>query len=449
MSPTASGARESSAPIDDSALFRKITWHLLPILFISYGVNYIDRINIGYAKLQMLQTLPWSEAIYGLGAGIFFVGYLALEIPSNLLLEKIGARKTLLRIMFCWGIAAAAMMFVTTPMQFYIVRFLQGAFEAGFFPGVLLFLTYWYPNARRGRVIALFMVAIPISGILAGPLSGAMLKFMDGVNGWHGWQWLFLIEGIPASVLGILAFVMLTDRPEQAGWLTQEEKSRLRQQLDADASQAKENAPHGFGAVLKVLKDPLVWALSVTYFLTLGGNYAVGFMMPTLIKSWGVPDLFMVGVYSAIPYIAGAIGMLVLGASSDRLKERRWHYVFAMMSSVLGMVLILMTQGHFVAQLSALSLAIFGLLPNASLLFALVTERLPKAEAAAGIAAISCIGNLGPSVMPSIVGAIVEATHNPLTSIYAVIVVFIAACLLLLWMIPATAGHGQPSLAAA
>ena len=187
MTSYASGAPGASVSVDEKAMYRKITWHLLPILFIAYGVHYIDRINIGYAKLQMLQTLPWSETIYGLGAGIFFIGYLAFEVPSNLMLEKVGARLTLLRIMFCWGVTAAAMMFVKTPLQFYIVRFLQGAFEAGFFPGVLLFLTYWYPNARRGSVIALFMVAIPIAGILAGPMSGALLKFMDGVNGWHGW----------------------------------------------------------------------------------------------------------------------------------------------------------------------------------------------------------------------------------------------------------------------
>ncbi|MFT3805266.1 MAG: MFS transporter [Burkholderiaceae bacterium] len=448
MTVSASSAAGATAPVDEQAMFRKITWHLMPILFIAYGVHYIDRINIGYAKLQMLQTLPWSETIYGLGAGIFFIGYLAFEIPSNLLLEKTGARLTLLRIMFCWGVTAASMMFVKTPMQFYIVRFLQGAFEAGFFPGVLLFLTYWYPNARRGRMIALFMVAIPISGILAGPMSGALLKFMDGVNGWHGWQWLFLVQGLPAAVLGIAAYLMLTDRPEQASWLTQDEKNHLRKQLDADAGQAKDEGAHGLASVLQVLKTPLVWALALTYFLTLGGNYAVGFMMPTLIKSWGVQDLFMVGVYSAIPYIAGAIGMLALGFSSDRMEERRWHYVFAMMCSVAGMILILLTQGHFAAQLAALSLGIFGLLPNASLLFALVTERLPKAQAAAGIAAISCLGNLGPSVMPSIVGAVVEATGNPLSTLHIVVAVFVAACAVLLWSVPA-AQRSRGVLAAA
>ena len=249
-------------------------------------------------------------------------------------------------------------------------------------------------------------------------------------------------------MLGIIAYLMLTDRPEQASWLTQDEKNYLRQQLDADAGGAKSDSAHGFASVLQVLKTPLVWALALTYFLTLGGNYAVGFMMPTLIKSWGVPDLFMVGVYSAIPYIAGAIGMLVLGFSSDRMRERRWHYVFAMMASVLGMILILLTQGHFALQLAALSLGIFGLLPNASLLFALVTERLPKAQAAAGIAAISCLGNLGPAVMPSIVGAVVEATRNPMSSLYVVVVLFVAACLVLLWSVPA-ARRGQATLAAA
>ena len=204
----------------DKAMFSTIVWRLMPLLFLAYGVNYIDRINIGFAKLQMAQRLGWGDTVFGIGAGIFFIGYLVFEIPSNLLLDRIGARKTLLRIMFCWGIAESALMLVRTPLQFYVVRFVLGSFEAGFFPGVMLYLTYWFPVARRGRIISKFMIAMPIAGILAGPTSGATLKFLDGFGGWQGWQLMFLVQGVPASILGVLIFFFLTDRPEQARWLS-------------------------------------------------------------------------------------------------------------------------------------------------------------------------------------------------------------------------------------
>ena len=201
------------------AVYSKVSWRIMPLLVICYIIAYLDRINIGYAQLQMKQTLPFSDAVYGLGAGIFFIGYFLFEVPSNLMLEKIGARKTLLRIMFCWGIVATGMMFVQTPTQFYVLRFLLGAFEAGFFPGMILYMTYWYPPARRGQMIAIFMTATTVAGVIAGPLCGGIMKWMDGVNGWHGWQWLFLVQGLPASVLGIVAFFYLQDKPEDAHWL--------------------------------------------------------------------------------------------------------------------------------------------------------------------------------------------------------------------------------------
>jgi MFS family permease len=429
-----SGAESESAA--DRAMFSRITWRLLPLLFLAYGMNYIDRINIGYAKLQMAQSLSWSDTVYGLGAGIFFIGYLAFEIPSNLMLEKIGARRTLLRILFCWGIAASALMFVRTPMQFYVVRFVLGGFEAGFFPGVLLYLTYWYPSARRGRIIAKFMVAIPISGVLAGPASGAVLKFLDGVNGWEGWQWLFLVQGLPASVLGVLIFVFLIDRPEEAPWLSQAQKRRLSELLDADRPRAGASS---HGSLSRTLRSPLIWVFAFTYFLTLSGNYTLIFMLPSIVRSWGIPDPFMVGIYSAFPYVAGAIGILLLGSSSDRFRERRWHFVLSMAAAVAGALVILLARGHFVMQLSGLSFAMFGILADAVLLFALVTDRLPKAEAAAGIAAISCFGNLGSAVAPVITGRVVANTGDPLSSLYFMIAVFVAAPTLLLLMVSAGA----------
>jgi MFS family permease len=227
----------SASPSQDTiaAVYRKVTWRLVPFLFLCYVVAFLDRINIGYAQLQMKQSLPFSDAVYGLGAGIFFIGYFLFEVPSNLMLAKVGARKTLLRIMSCWGVVAAAMMFVSTPTMFYVLRFFLGVFEAGFFPGVLLYLTYWYPNARRGRIIALFMSATAIAGIIAGPLSGGIMKYMDGMNGWAGWQWLFLVQGLPATLLGFIAYFYLQDKPEDARWLDKSEKAIVRAELDADS----------------------------------------------------------------------------------------------------------------------------------------------------------------------------------------------------------------------
>ena len=276
----------------DEKLFSKVGWRLLPLLIVSYVIAYIDRINIGYAQLQMEQTLSFSDAVYAFGAGVFFVGYFIFEVPSNMLLEKMGARKTLLRILFLWGLAAAGMAFVQTPMQFYVLRFLLGAFEAGFFPGVILYLTYWYPSARRAKAIAIFMTGAALGKLLAGPVSGAIMQYMDGFHGLHGWQWLFIMEGLPACVMGVLAFLTLKDQPEQASWLTPAEKQSLRNHLDNDAH-VTETASHG--SMWSLLRDSKVLALAVAYCLQLSVVYTVLFWTPTLVRSWGVQNLFLLG----------------------------------------------------------------------------------------------------------------------------------------------------------
>jgi sugar phosphate permease len=420
----------------DKAMFSTIVWRLMPLLFLAYGVNYIDRINIGFAKLQMAQRLGWSDTVFGIGAGIFFIGYLVFEIPSNLLLDRIGARKTLLRIMVCWGLAESALMFVRTPLQFYIVRFVLGSFEAGFFPGVMLYLTYWFPGARRGRIISKFMIAMPIAGILAGPTSGATLKFLDGLGGWQGWQLMFVVQGLPASILGVLIFVFLIDRPEQAPWLSSAQKQRLRDLLDADREQADATA---HGSLWRVLRDPLVWAFTVTYFLSLGGSYTLAFMLPSIVKSWGIADPFTVGLCSVIPYVVTVIALLVFGGSSDYFHERRWHFATSLIISSAGAALILLAQGHVAVQLGALSAAVPGTIVNAAMLFALATERLPKRDAAAGIAMISCFGNLGSAVAPMITGHLVEITGKPMVSLYFMIAVYLTAVVWLLLRVPARA----------
>jgi MFS family permease len=411
------------------AVFSRISWRILPLLLLGYMIAYLDRVNVGYAQLQMKETLPWDLSVYGLGAGIFFIGYFLFEVPSNMLLERIGARKTLLRIMVCWGLVAAGMMFVQTPTQFYIARFLLGVFEAGFFPGVILYFTYWYPSVKRGQVIATFMAATTIISVLAGPISGATLKYLNGVNGWHGWQWLFLVEGLPAVVLGVAAFLWLDDKPEQARWLSDAEKDEVLHAFAADAQNAdrKSTATHG-----AMLRDPRLWALTLVYFCLLGATYTMVFWVPTLIQSWGVKDLFKVGLLAAIPNAVGAVGMVLIGRSSDRRNERRLHFVAAVWVAALSLFATTLLQGNLAGSLIALSIAVVGLASATPLFFAMVSEYLPASVAAVGIAMINCLGNLAGSIAPYINARITQLTGSNTASMYLVVALYVMSGLLLL-----------------
>ena len=416
-------------PLAVTQLFSKISWRILPFLIICYMIAFLDRINIGYAQLQMKQTLTFSDATYGLGAGIFFVGYFLFEVPSNLLLERIGVRKTLLRIMFTWGIVACAMAFVQTPMQFYIARFLLGALEAGFFPGIILYLTYWYPSARRGQIIALFMTATAIASVIAGPLSGATMKYFNDIEGWHGWQWLFISQGLPASILGIAAYFYLQDKPEDAKWLSSEEKAALRFQLDHDHKDVESAHHAGF---FQMLKDPKVYGLAFTYFLLLGATYTMVFWIPTLIKSWGVADLLVIGLLATLPQIAGIIGTILTGRHSDKTRERRWHYAACVTVGAVGLLAMTFSHGNLVASVLGLTLAGLGFISATPLFFTTITEYLSRASAAGGIALISSLGNLGPAIAPSVTGYITATTGSSLMSTYLVVGAYLLSGLLLL-----------------
>lgn len=433
MNPVASAtALSHAAPAGDvsvEAIYAKVSWRIVPLLLACYFIAFLDRINIGYAQLQMKQTLSFSDAVYGLGAGIFFLGYFLFEVPSNLMLEKIGVRKTLLRIMGCWGVVATAMMFVSTPTQFYVLRFLLGAFEAGFFPGIILYLTFWYPPARRGQMIAIFMTASTVAAVIAGPLCGGIMKYLDGANGWHGWQWLFLVQGLPACVLGVVAYFYLQDKVEDAHWLSTAEKQTLRRHLDHDKGPVEGATHHSFW---QLLRDPKVYLLSLVYFLLLGATYTMIFWLPTLIKSWGVADLLLVGIYAAIPNLVGVFGMVLIGRSSDRLKERRWHFTVCVLIAAVGLGLSTLTQGALVPSLLALSLAVIGIVAATPLFFTITSEYLPKQAAAAGIALISSLGNLGAAVSPAVTGAINAATGSPVYSMYLVMALYVCSGLLLL-----------------
>jgi MFS family permease len=446
MHPT--GANKSlpqSSPFESGALkavFLKIDWRLIPLLLIAYMVAYLDRINVGYAQLQMKQTLPFDDAVYGLGAGIFFIGYFLFEVPSNLLLEKIGARKTLLRIMVLWGLAATAMMFVSTPLQFYVVRFLLGAFEAGFFPGVILYFTYWYPSVRRGQVIAIFMSATTIMSVIAGPLCGAILKYFDGISGLHGWQWLFLVQGLPAIVLGFLVYLLLEDKPAHAAWLSPDEKKLLDDSFEHDVKDVESEPAGTFG---QALRDPKVYVLSFVYFLLLGATYTLVFWLPTLIQSWGVKDLFLIGIYAAIPNAAGVIGMILIGRHSDKWHERRWHFAACVAIAAVGLFVTTLLQGNLVGSILALSFAVIGIASATPLFFALVSEYLSVGAAAGGIALISCLGNLGPAVSPTINGFILRNTGDNIYSMYFVLALYLLSGTLLLLTIRPASTAGVPA----
>ncbi len=414
------------------AVYSKVSWRIIPLLLIAYMIAYLDRINIGYAQLQMKQTLPFGDAVYGIGAGIFFLGYFLFEVPSNLLLEKIGARKTLLRIMVLWGLTAASMMFVSTPTQFYIARFLLGVFEAGFFPGVILYFTYWYPSVRRGQVIAIFMSATTIISVIAGPLCGATLKYFDGVNG--------LVQGLPAAALGVIIYFCLQDKPADANWLTPAEKNLLRHNLEHDEKDIVGEAEASLG---QMFRDPKVYLLSLVYFLLLGATYTMVFWLPTLIQSWGVKDMLLIGIYAAIPNAVGVIGMILVGRSSDKLHERRWHFAVCVAIAAIGLGITTLLQGNLVGSIAALCFAVIGIAAATPIFSTLITEYLSVAAAAGGIALISSLGNLGPAVSPSINGLITQWSGSTAYSMYLVMAMSVLAGLILLATVRAAPTSGQ------
>lgn len=390
---------------DSLTLYRKIAWKILPLLFISYIVSYLDRVNIGFAALRMQQDLNFSDAVYGLGAGVFFIGYVLFEVPSNLLLTRIGARKTIMRIMISWGLVSSCMMFVQTPLQFYSARFLLGVFEAGFFPGIILYLTYWFPVRMRGSVIAVFMSAIALAGILGGPVSGWIIRAMEGVSGFHGWQWMFLLEGAPAVILGILAGFMLIDRPEHAKWLSNDERKRIAQEVGTPVS----GESHRLGAVVR---DPRIYALALVYFSVMAGLYILGFWLPGMIKSYGVADPFHIGLLSAVPYVASAVGMIVIGRHSDAVGERRWHLATCMAVAACGLITCTLVAGNLVLGLASLSVAAVGLYGSMPLFWTIPTRYLGRDSAAGGIALINSLALFGGFTSPAVLGLVKASTGS-------------------------------------
>ena len=408
----------SSTPEQEERLYQKVILRLVPFLFIFYVFDYLDRVNISFAKLEMLGDLHWSDTVYGLGAGMFFIGYFVFEVPGNLILHKFGARRWLAFIMGSWGLISAAMMFVTSPASFYQMRFLLGLAEAGFFPGVILYLTYWFPQKRRGGVMALFVAAIGFCGIIGGPISGCILHFFNGVAGLAGWKWLLLIEGMPSILLAFVAWVVLDDSIRVARWLSDEEKELLERNL-AKESRAGHHIP-----VWKVAFQWRVWLLSLVLFCLMIGLYGIGFWLPQIIKNTGVTDIIQVGLLSAIPYGVAMFVMVWVARHSDRMNERRWHLTIPAFAGALGLILCGIYRDNTLMAMAALTLASAGVLTTVPISQTLPMEFLSGMGVAAGIGMINSLGNLGGFVSPYMVGAIKDHTQSTSYGLYA-----IAACL--------------------
>jgi D-galactonate transporter len=386
--------------------YAKVAWRLIPFLFFCYMCAYLDRINVSFAKLQMLQELGMSDAVYGLGAGIFFVGYLMFEVPSNLILLKVGARRWIARIMVTWGVVSAAMMFVSTPTQFYVVRFLLGVAEAGFFPAILLYLTYWFPAGRRSKVTALFMTGIPMSGVLGGPLSGWIMHAMSGAHGLAGWQWLFLLEGVPTVIVGIVAFFYLDDKVSDARWLNDEEKATIEADLQAEAGH------HKLHSLRDGLASPRVLLLSAIYFFFTMGLYGVSFWLPSLVKASGVSNPLHVGLLSAVPYAAAAITMVLIGRSSDRHGERRWHLAVPGVLGALALCASVMYAHQTLLAMIALTIGTMGVITTISQFWTVPPAVLQGTAAAGGIALANSVGSISGVVSPYLIGWLQTSTGS-------------------------------------
>jgi D-galactonate transporter len=400
----------SNDPLD--SLYRRVSWRLMPFLFLCYVAAYLDRVNVGFAKLQMLSDLRFSDTVYGIGAGIFFVGYFLFEVPSNLLMTRTGARIWIARIMISWGVISSAMMFVDSVASFYVLRFLLGAAEAGFFPGIILYLTYWYPAHRRARMVALFMSGVAVAGVVGGPLSGWIMKTFAGLHGLSGWQWLFLLEGVPSVLLGVWTLFYLDDGIRSAKWLSEADKQKLEQAIAEDGKQ-QQHMP-----LAQMFSNGKVWLLALVYFLFVMGLYGVSFWLPQLVKNSGIDDVFTIGLLTAIPYFVAAVVMVLAARHSDRSGERRWHAAVAALAGALGLIVATVYSDNTVIAMAALSLATAGILSTFPIFWSLPTAMLGGAAAAAGIALINSVGNLAGFVSPYLVGAIKDATHSTASGIY-------------------------------
>jgi ACS family tartrate transporter-like MFS transporter len=404
---------------------RKVSRRLIPFLFVLQVASYLDRINVGFAQLQMKSALGFSDTVYGLGTGIFFIGYFFFEVPSNLILSRIGARVWIARIMMTWGVISSAMAIVRTPAEFYALRFLLGVAEAGFFPGVIYYLSRWFPARERASAVSRFMTATAVSGIVGGPLSGALFT-LDGVGGLAGWQWIFVAEGIPSIVLGVSTLFFLTDRPEEARWLSAAEREHLEATMRGETDGI---VRQGHVSLRDALLHPTVWLLGLLSFTLLVGLYSISFWLPQIVKAFSGRDNVEVAFLSAIPYVAAAIAMVLVSAHSDSKQERCMHIAFAALVGAAGLAASAIVQAP-IPGLIALSGAAVGVFSAIPVFWSLPTAFLTGTPAAGAIALINSLGNLGGFAGPYLIGRVRDVAGGFTGSLLAIAALLVGSAAL-------------------
>ncbi|AFM27710.1 MFS transporter [Desulfomonile tiedjei] len=414
----------------EAKTYSKVDRRLIPFLFLCYILAYLDRVNVGFAKLEMLNELSLSDAAFAMGAGIFFIGYFFFEVPSNILLKKFGARMWIARIMVSWGIISSAMMFVQGEWSFYAMRFLLGIAEAGFFPGIIYYLTLWYPSKIRATRTAWFVSAIAVSGVIGNPVSGWIMDTTSGHMGMSGWQWLFLIEGIPSIIVGIWVFFYLDSSIQEARWLNDREKRLLIKNLDVEDLHKHEVR------VIDAFKSGKVYVLSTVYFTLVIGLYGVTFWLPTIIKAFGIKDYSEIGLITAIPYGVSVIGMILLSRSSDRTGERRFHYIFNITAGAVGLILSGVFSTSPILSVIFLSMATVGIIGSIPLFWPIPSAFLTGTAAAAGIGIVNSIGNLGGYIGPNVPIWVKTFSSNPSAALYAIAGILLIGALLVMVFIP-------------
>ena len=414
----------------ESKTYAKVVRRLIPFLMLCYLGAYLDRVNVGFAKLQMLNDLRFSETIYGLGAGIFFLGYFLFEVPSNMILHKVGARNWLARIMLTWAVISASFAFVSSPTSFYVLRFLLGVAEAGFAPGVILYMTYWFPSERRAKALSMFFMAIPLAGIVGGPLSGYIMHAFHGVLDLAGWKWLFMLEALPSLVLGIAILLYLDNGIQSAKWLTDAEKALLARNVAGDNAQKVSHV-----SIRAFIADRRLWLMASIYFCVVLGQYGLTFWLPTIIRKAGVADPLWVGILTALPYLCAMIALPLVGLSADRRRERRLHLAIPMLVAAAGFATLPLL-GSVGASIVCLSIAAAGILTSSSQFWALPTALLGGMSAAAGIAAVNCFANLAGFFSPAIVGWLNDLTGKSTAGLIFISGVIVLGALLV-FLVPA------------
>ena len=410
--------REAHVERADST-HRAVTWRLMPLLLVCYLFAHLDRINIGFAKMQMSQDLHLSDTVYGLGAGLFFIAYALFGVPSNLMLDRVGPRRWIACLMVVWGLLSTSMLLIESSSAFYLLRFALGAAEAGFFPGILVYLNRWYPAGRRAQVTALFAIAVPLAGVVGGPVSGAILAFMHDTGGLRGWQWMFLLEGAPVVLLGLVVLAVLPEHFERVSWLDEQQKATLRAQFGEEEQRKPVTS---FGAIFA---SRALWLLVAVYCAVMLAVNTLAFWMPSLIHSAGVASDASVGLLSAVPYVAGCVFMLACGRSSDRQRERRWHLCVPLLMAAIGIAIAAIAPEQALPVMAGLVLAGMGASAALPMFWQLPPAFLNARTQAAGIALISSLGSIASFFTPYFIGWVRDTTQSASLALY-VLAVFIA-----------------------